>query len=60
MVCDPNNSDDLTFFLEEKTPLVGVQYAPDQIDPSNDILCNTLHLSEEWKQCQDCQQKIAF
>ncbi len=55
MVCDANGSDDSSFPLEEETALVGVQFAPDQMDPSSDILCNILHLSEEWMQCQDSQ-----
>jgi hypothetical protein len=55
MVCDTNGSDDLSFPLEEETVLVGVQFAPDQMDPSSDILHNILHLCEEWMQCQDSQ-----
>ncbi len=48
-----NGSDDSSFSLEEETALAGVQFAPDQMDPSSDTPCNTLHMSEEWTQCQD-------
>ena len=55
MVCDANGSDDSSFPLKEETVLVGVNFAPDQMDPSSDIVRNILHLFEEWMQCHDSQ-----
>ncbi len=55
MVCDANGSDDSSFPLDKETVLVGVQFTPDQMDLSSDIICIILHLSEEWMQYQDSQ-----